>query len=123
MEAKMATRNSGGFTDRVAEEALRRLGGVVQREIAEGLAGLFRVQGAGVAADTERGGFAGAGLQVVIYNNAGVSVTARETSGAFDRKQLEITIDQMVAGALVRGRQTTGILNGLFNLSPALSGR
>lgn len=63
------------------------------------------------------------GLNVIINNNAGVAVNATETQGAFNQKQLEITIDQMVANSLAQGRQTTGILRTLFGLAPTLSGR
>lgn len=64
----------------------------------------------------------GGGLQVVINNNTTAQVTARESSG-MNQKQLEITIDQMVANSLMQGRQTTGVLKSLFGLVPTLSGR
>lgn len=64
----------------------------------------------------------GAPVQVVINNNAGVQVSARE-SGNFNQKQLEITIDQMVAQSLTQGQQTTGVLRSLFGLAPNLIGR
>ena len=64
----------------------------------------------------------GGGLQVIINNNAGVQVGARETGG-MNQKQLEITIDQMVANSLVQGRQTGSVLKSLFGLVPTLSGR
>lgn len=63
------------------------------------------------------------GMQVIIHNNTAAAVTARETTGAFDRKQLEITIDQMVADSLIRGRQTGGVLRSLFGIAPSLLGR
>ena len=62
------------------------------------------------------------GLQVIIQNNTGAQVTARE-SGGMDQKYLEITIDQMVANSLLRGRQTSGVLRTLFGLAPSLLGR
>lgn len=62
-------------------------------------------------------------LNVIINNNAGVSVTAREGVGAMDQKYLEITIDQMVANSLMRGRQTSGVMRTLFGLAPSLMGR
>ena len=62
------------------------------------------------------------GLQVIIQNNTGAQVTARE-SGGMDQKYLEITIDQMVANSLLRGRQTSGVLRTLFGLGPSLLGR
>ncbi len=64
----------------------------------------------------------GGGLQVVINNNTAAQVTGRET-GAINQKQLEITIDQMVANSLLQGRQTSGVLKNLFGLVPTLSGR
>jgi hypothetical protein len=73
------------------------------------LGGLSNPQGAG-------------GLQVIIQNNTGAQVTARE-SGGMDQKYLEITIDQMVANSLLRGRQTSGVLRTLFGLAPSLLGR
>lgn len=63
------------------------------------------------------------GISIIINNNTPANVTARETSGAFDRKYLEITIDQMVADSLLRGRQTSGVLRSLFGLAPSLMGR
>lgn len=62
-------------------------------------------------------------LNVIIHNNAGVSVSAREGVGAMDQKYLEITIDQMVANSLMRGRQTSGVMRTLFGLAPSLMGR
>lgn len=38
-------------------------------------------------------------------------------------RDMESAVDEMVAGALLRGRRTAGVLNGMFNLSPGLSGR
>lgn len=63
------------------------------------------------------------GISVVIHNNAAATVTAREGLDALDRKTLEITIDQMVANSLLRGRETGGVLRSLFGLVPALIGR
>lgn len=65
----------------------------------------------------------GSGLSVVIHNNTPAQVTAHETSGAYDRRTLEITIDQMVAQSLVSGRQTGSVLQSLFGLVPSLIGR
>lgn len=62
-------------------------------------------------------------LSVVIHNNAGVSVQARETIGLAGQKQLEVTIDQMVARALAGGRETSGVLRAIFGLAPGLIGR
>lgn len=62
-------------------------------------------------------------MSVVINNNASATVTAREGTGAFDQKYLEITIDQMVANSLLRGRQTSGVMRTLFGLAPSLMGR
>jgi len=68
-------------------------------------------------------GPAAGGLNIVIHNNTAAAVTARETSGAFDRKYLEITIDQMVADSLIRGRQTSSVMRSLFGIAPSLLGR
>lgn len=88
---------------------------LLRQELTQGLRGMFEgMLGSG-------GG--GGGLQVVINNNAGVQVSAREMAGPMNQKQLEITIDQMVAQSLMQGRQTTGVLRSLFGLSPGLSGR
>jgi hypothetical protein len=92
----------------------QELAKLLRQEMAAGIAQAFAGLGAA------RGG---QGLNVVINNNAGVAVAAREGSDAFDRKTLEITIDQMVANALTRGQETTGILRTIFNLVPTLTGR
>lgn len=62
-------------------------------------------------------------FSVVIHNNAGAQVSAREGHDAFDRKTLEITIDQMVANSLMRGKETGGVLRALFGIVPSLIGR
>jgi hypothetical protein len=46
-----------------------------------------------------------------------------EMGGFFDYKQMEITIDQMVAESLMHGRQTSGVLRALFGIIPSLIGR
>jgi hypothetical protein len=89
----------------------QELSKLLRQEMAAGIAAVF-------AGQQKTGG-----ISVVINNNAGVSVSAREGVDGFDRKMLEITIDQMVANALTRGQETTGILRSIFNLVPALSGR
>lgn len=97
--------------DRIVHDELSKL---VRLEAADGIKNLF-------ARPDMRGG--DGAISIVINNNAGVNVSAETTTGAFNQKYLEITIDQMVSNALVRGRQTTGLLGGLFGLSPGLSGR
>lgn len=94
--------------------AAEELGKLLRQELAAGLSGLFGGQGRMTAAG---------GMQVVIHNNAGVQVSARESGGGMDQKQLEITIDQMVANSLLRGRQTGGVMRTLFGLAPSLLGR
>jgi hypothetical protein len=69
------------------------------------------------------GGGGAGGIQVVIHNNTPAVVNAQQTTDMFNQKQLEITIDQMVASSLVRGQQTTGVLNSIFGLVPGLIGR
>lgn len=88
---------------------------LLQQELTSGLRGLF--------ADIFKAQGQGAGLNVVINNNVGAQVSARETQGPFNQKQLEITIDQMVASALTQGQQTSGVLRSIFGLTPGLIGR
>jgi hypothetical protein len=78
----------------------------------------------------------GHGSQHAILTEVG-KLLGREFSGGFSDHRhahspsfhasgngiLEAAIDQLVADALLRGRRTTGILNGIFNLLPGLSGR
>ena len=71
---------------------------------------------------SERQG-AASGMNIVINNNGNNSVTAQERVDAFNQRTLEITIDQMVADSLLRGRQTTGVMRSLFGLVPTLMGR
>ncbi len=90
------------------------LGRLLRQELTQGLRGVFEdLLGQGQSS----------GLQVVINNNSAAQVSARETMGAMNQKQLEITIDQMVAQSLAQGRQTTGVLRSLFGLAPGLIGR
>lgn len=62
-------------------------------------------------------------LNIVINNNANTAVSVNETTGMLNQRQLEINIDQMVANALVDGRQTSGVLRSLFGIAPNLIGR
>ena len=87
---------------------------LLRQELTQGLRGVF---------EDLLGQGQGGGLQVVINNNSAAQVTARESAGAMNQKQLEITIDQMVAQSLAQGRQTTGVLRSLFGLAPGLIGR
>lgn len=104
-----------GATRRPAEDIFTsELSRLLRQELTQGLRGVFEgMLGQGNAAP----------LQVVINNNAGVQVTAQESGGGMSQKQLEITIDQMVAQSLTQGRQTTGVLRALFGLAPNLIGR
>jgi hypothetical protein len=69
-------------------------------------------------------GRTGGGEVMFSTDNGGDSSPSQpQSSGSLDRRFLETMIDQMVADALVRGRRTTGILAGLFNIAPGLSGR
>lgn len=87
---------------------------ILRQELTQGLRGIFE----GLLGQGQ-----GNGLQVIVNNNASAHVTARESMGAMNQKQLEITIDQMVAQSLSQGRQTTGVLRSLFGLAPGLIGR
>lgn len=89
---------------------------LLRQEIAGGLQGLF-------TRSPMNAGNGTMALNVIINNNAGALVTAREGVGAMDQKYLEITIDQMVANSLMRGRQTSGVMRTLFGLTPSLMGR
>lgn len=62
-------------------------------------------------------------LNITIVNNTQHAISTNEKSGQDGNRELEIIIDQMVANSLVRGRQTTGILNAVFGLGPRLIGR
>ncbi len=95
----------------IVSSELNRL---LRQELGQGLRGIF---------EDLLGQGQGGGLQVIINNNSAAQVSARESVGAMNQKQLEITIDQMVAQSLVQGRQTTGVLRSLFGLAPGLIGR
>jgi len=94
----------------VTREALTTL---LRQELGQGLKSIL----GGMTGPQNAGG-----MQIVIQNNTNASVSARE-SGGMDQKYLEITIDQMVANSLLRGRQTSGVLRSLFGLAPSLLGR
>ena len=87
---------------------------ILRQELTQGLRGIFE----GLLGQGQ-----GSGLQVIVNNNANAQVTARESMGPINQRQLEITIDQMVAQSLTQGRQTTGVLRSLFGLAPGLIGR
>jgi hypothetical protein len=94
---------------------------LLRQEIAAGIATVFD---GGVLGQKGSGGFSGAsGMNVIINNNSNVAVSAQERSDVFNQRYLEITIDQMVANSLLRGRQTSGVMRSLFGLAPTLMGR
>lgn len=112
--AQQQTRQSTGSTrESAGEVAMNELAKVLKAEMGEALRQVF-VPGAGAS---------GGGMNVIIHNNSSAQVSARETSDGYDQKALEITIDQMVAQSLVRGRQTGSVLQSLFGLAPSLIGR
>jgi hypothetical protein len=89
----------------------QELSRLLRQEMAAGIATAFAGRNA------QQGG-----TNIVIHNNTNAQIGVTE-EGAFDRKTLEITIDQMVANSLVRGRETGGVLRSLFGLVPTLIGR
>ena len=108
--ARPSARQSNSSAGDTAKAELTKF---LKQELQDGLKNIFGSigqQGAG-------------GFNVIVNNNTPAAVTARETTGAFDRKYLEITIDQMVAESLIRGRQTSGVLRSLFGIAPSLLGR
>lgn len=107
---KPAARGRETGTDDIVKSELTRF---IKQELLDGLKNILG----------NTSGAAGGGMNVVIHNHTAAAVTARETNGAFDRKYLEITIDQMVADSLVRGRQTSSVMRSLFGIAPSLLGR
>lgn len=105
--------STGGTRESAGDIAMNELAKVLKAEMGEALRQVF-VPGAGGS---------GGGMNVIIHNNSSAQVSARETSDGYDQKTLEITIDQMVAQSLVRGRQTGSVLQSLFGLAPSLIGR
>ncbi|MBI1215689.1 MAG: hypothetical protein GC185_07715 [Alphaproteobacteria bacterium] len=103
--------------------ALQSLSKLLKQELTDSIGQLFAPGGSGGAKLAGGGGFAGGEITVVVNNNTSAAVTATQTGDAFDRKTLEITIDQMVANSLLRGRQTSGVLRTLFGIVPGLIGR
>lgn len=96
---------------------------LLKQEIVGGLAALFGGKRGGGLPQMLPGAGRSEALSIVIHNNTAAQISTREVSGSMDRKFLEITIDQMVASSLLRGRQTTGVLSSLFDLAPSLIGR
>lgn len=99
---------------------MAELSRLLRQEVAAGLASVFAgLQGQQAQAAPAQP----LALNIVIHNNAGAAVTAREGEGPFGQRQLEITVDQMVARALAGGRETSGVMRTLFGLAPGLIGR
>lgn len=96
---------------------------LVQREAITSLSQFFSTLPKGQVPLSAAGGGEAGGIQVIIHNNTSALVTAEQSFGGLNQKQLEITIDQMVASSLTRGRQTSSVLNTLFGLAPSLIGR
>lgn len=102
---------------------MSELAKLLKQEIAAGLSTIFADMRPFVASGQRPAESFAGNLNVIINNNVSAAVTARESSGPFGQKQLEITIDQMVARALVGGRETSGVMRSLFGLVPGLIGR
>jgi hypothetical protein len=96
---------------------------LLRQELAAGLSTVFAGLRAAQTPSAASPLAADSALNIIIHNNAGGSVSAREGAGPLGQKQLEITIDQMVARALSGGRETTGVMRALFGLAPHLIGR
>ena len=108
--ASGARGSSGSDAGNIAAQELAR---VLRAEMAETLRQVLTPQAA------REGG----GISVVVHNNTSAQIGVRESTDGFDRRTLEITIDQMVAQSLAQGRQTTSVLQSLFGLMPSLVGR
>lgn len=106
----------GPLKERVSSSSIidQELRGLLRQEVTTGFRDIF---------SDNKAAATGGGYSVVINNNTSAQVTARETSDGMDQKQLEVTIDQMVANSLLSGRQTSGVLRTLFGLAPTLIGR
>jgi hypothetical protein len=112
--AQQQTRQNTGISARnTGDVAMAELAKILKAGMGEALRQVF------VPTGSARGG----GISVVIHNNTPAQISTRETSDGYDQKTLEITIDQMVAQSLVRGRQTGSVLQSLFGLAPSLIGR
>jgi hypothetical protein len=48
---------------------------------------------------------------------------AKKQKSALTQKQLETSLDHLVASTLVHGQQTSGVLRSMFGLLPSLIGR
>jgi hypothetical protein len=121
-------RSSNGFFEQFLDESLQRLSRELERQIAAGIGEVLQAGGKGgdpffPQRDCYGGRGDGGMINLVVHNNMPVGVSARESFDASGRKQLELTIDQMVANALTRGRQTSGVLGSLFGVLPGLAGR
>lgn len=111
-------------TRRPADDILiAELQKLLRQEMAAGLSTVFADMRSHAQERPANSFSASGGLNIVIHNNAGAEVSARETPGPFGEKRLEITIDQMVARALAGGRETSGVMRSLFGIVPGLIGR
>ena len=120
------TKFSSDFSSLALNEAMKLLTSLLEKQVTAGISGIFAGGGRDnydAASMRMPDVFSKGTFSVVINNNAPVSVTAQETSGAFNEKYLEITIDQMVANSMLRGRQTSGVMQSLFGIVPNLIGR
>lgn len=118
--AAQATARSGDYQRSNRGIASAELSKLLRQELSSGLQEMFRGLG-GESGGQSQGGFGG--VNIIVHNNTSSAVSVHESADAFDRKSLEITIDQMVANSLLRGRQTSGVMRTLFGLAPSLLGR
>lgn len=95
----------------IAREEITRL---LRREIQSGIRGFF-----GDSGDRDES------TQNVAQQGSGAANRDRSRNGEAlsGQKFMEAAFDEMVAGALLRGRRTSGVLSALFDLVPTLAGR
>ncbi len=107
-----ATSSRGPVRRETGSIVTEELAKLLRQEVASGIAGMFGSRHGGQQ-----------GVSVVIHNNTAATVGVNESGGGMDARALEITIDQIVANSLSRGRETGGVLRTLFGIVPSLLGR
>ncbi len=96
----------------IINDALIKL---IQKEVVSGLADIFN----NMPRKVDKGN-----SNPMIGDNAFSSFMGQVLGGEnFDRRKMEISIDEMVASSLMHGRQTSSVLRTLFGLVPSLIGR
>lgn len=100
--------NKGSSSSQIKKSAAgRNLQNLVQKKGTGGISGVFKVL-------PKNSGY---------LKHSAAKHTSSGSGGFFNSRQMELSVDKLIASSLVNGRQTSGVLRTLFGIVPNLIGR